>query len=201
MAIAAPRYMGAFGAAIGLQTLQQYGWLQDFEVYSGGAMALLEGFALAFVLAKWRLLKPGEAQWYVLLTMVLILALCVPLVALPYLLVEQLGVGNVSQVFGEAFVLQILWSFVVLAVPMFVIMAVGFADVNEYERIASKAKQQAAVKQSQQRVKQAQAKPFACDACSEAFTSQKALNGHRAHCKPKANGVSKEWTVRQIGMN
>jgi hypothetical protein len=188
--IAAPRYMGAFAASIGISAIEHYPALQTLEVLSGGAMALLEGFALAFILSKWRLLKPGSTHWYTLLVNVLILAISLPLVALPYLLIEQNGL-HVAQLFEGRFLLQAVWSFLVAAVPVFVVMGVGFADVDQYERQTAQAKQQAKVKQARRALRQGQeqkpSKDFTCEYCGAIFDKQKALNGHKANCKARAN--------------
>jgi hypothetical protein len=194
VAIAAPRYMGAFGSAVGLDVLDHFTWLADVEAYSGAAMALLEGFALAFVLSKWRLLKPG-LHFAILLLFICLLAATLPAVAVPYLLAEQTG-QQVSLLFADVYWLQVCWSFLVAGVPMLVIMAVGFADTpDEQEQLARRAKAEQtrqatrqAEQQAKQQTRQTVSKPFVCESCGERFSKQQGLNGHRAHCKAQANG-------------
>lgn len=139
VAIAAPRYIGAFGAAIGFAVLQDpsFGWLKYAESYSGGAMAILEGFALAFVLRKLRTMQKVNVDWWILITMIAMLTATLPLVALPYLLSEQWQV-DITSVFGGWQSLQIFWSFLVVAVPMLIIVTVGFADVEEGQKQPAK---------------------------------------------------------------
>jgi len=188
VAIAAPRYAGAFGAAIGVSAIERYTWLAGAEIATGAAMAILEGFALAFVLNKWRLLAPRSAHWYILLTFIGLLALTVPAVALPYLLIEQSQL-SISALFAGWFALQASWSFLVAGVPMLVIMAVGFADVEETDRAKHAAKSSADVKRVKREVKQAAVpvvrneSEYQCEDCGFVSETQNGLNAHRRYCE------------------
>ncbi len=213
VAIAAPRYAGAFGAAIGLDVLQSYPWLAPVEIATGAAMAILEGFALAFVLARWRLLVAGRGlQWYILLAFILLLAASLPAVAVPYLLIEQNN-SLMSELFAGRYWLQIAWSFLVAGVPMLVVMAVGFADMpDEAEVSERRATERAKIERSRTTVERITAseratrraeqertvselQPFMCDACGRTFARQNGLNGHRAHCEPATNGHHAEQSI------
>jgi hypothetical protein len=211
VSIAAPRYIGAFGASIGVSALSKLPWLANVEMFSGGAMALLEGFALAFILGKLRLLDPASPQHKTLTRLAWAIALTLPVIGLPYLLSEQNGL-TVKQLFatgGLTFPLQVFWSLVVLIVPVLVVMAVGYADIDSFERDSLLANREAKVKQVKQQIKQNQqqakqtieqnlSKPFACEVCGTSFPSAKALNGHKAHCKLSANG---KQTVSVLSAN
>lgn len=202
VAIAAPRYMGAFAVAIGIDALKQYPLLAHAEVLSGGAMALLEGFAVAFVLSKWRKLKPASASWFVLLTFAILLAATLPLVAAPYLLIEQ-DSSTAQALFANHRLLQIAWSILVAGVPMLVIMAVGFADVElaeaelaQFEPKSANFEPVSSAEVQAQLASSAQAQlKLSCSACSKTFISSKALCGHKAHCRAKANGKLPEMEV------
>ncbi|MBN1992827.1 MAG: hypothetical protein JW953_08980 [Anaerolineae bacterium] len=132
--IAIPRYAGAFALSAGFVA---EGYLHTSlgisEVIAGVAMAVLEGFAIAFILNKWRLLKASSIAWYALLTVTSLLALSLPLVAIPYLYFMQNGFEAVRDVFPNIW-LQNAWNFTVAFVPMLVVIGVGLADVNELER-------------------------------------------------------------------
>ncbi|MHC4687964.1 MAG: C2H2-type zinc finger protein [Planctomycetota bacterium] len=201
VSIAAPRYIGAFGASIGVAALDLIPGLAYVEMFTGGAMALLEGFALAFILGKMRLLNPATPQHKTLQRLAWAIVLTLPVIGLPYLLSEQLGL-TISQLFangGLMFALQVFWSLTVLIVPVLVVMAVGYADIDDFERDSLLAEQTAEVKLFKQQIKQntqqvmqtaeqTLSKPHACEICGRRFESAKGLNGHKAHCKLAANG-------------
>src|SRR3990172_6283620 len=94
--------------------------------------AILEGFAIAYVLGKWRSLKNNSLQWWILLAFTFLLAITLPLVATPYLLIEQ-DKSTISLLFAEHRLMQIAWSILVAGVPVLIIMAVGYADSEEHE--------------------------------------------------------------------
>jgi hypothetical protein len=133
VAIAIPRYAGAFALSAGYVAegdLHRY--LGIAEVIAGVSMAVLEGFALAFILNKWRLLKTSSLPWWSLLMVISLLALSLPMVAVPYLYFAQ-GLSIISSIFPNIWV-QNGWNFVVAGVPMLVVVGVGLADVDELER-------------------------------------------------------------------
>lgn len=222
--IAAPRYVGAFAASIGMSALEIFPSLAYIEMFSGAAMALLEGFALAFILGKIRQLEPGTTQHKTLTRFAWMIAATLPIIGLPYLLSEQ-NQQTITELFAGnllIFAFQIGWSLTVLIVPVLVVMAVGYADVDQIEQkiLAAKdrakvAKEEARVEQTVQKIGQAAkqtklqikqeleqakqdvSKPFSCDYCTASFESIKGLNGHLAHCKSKQNG-SKIVVVEEV---
>ena len=193
--IAAPRYMGAFAAAIGISALSHndYQWIERVEVYSGLAMAILEGFALAFVWGKWNKLTNKDFRWYVLLFFIITLALTIPFVSLTYLLMEQ-DQFTTSELFGTNYLLQVLWTFLVAGVPMFIIMAVGFADSNfsESSKVKDRLKDVNArdtfvlsPDQDINYINVEEVKKFYCQnvGCNFTSSSERGLNVHKARCK------------------
>jgi len=104
--VAAPRYMGAFAAAIGIQLVDYYTWFPNAEIWSGAAMAILEGWAIAFIFRKWRQLPIKSWPWIVMLFLQIALMLTLPFVAAPYLMSAQLSqpVKNILSPF-------LLWLF------------------------------------------------------------------------------------------
>ena len=134
VAIAIPRYAGAFALSAGfVATGYMHIGLGIAEVLAGIAMAILEGFAIAFILNKWRLLKSNSVAWYALIVVTSLLALSMPLVAIPYLFYYQAGFDDINALFNSIW-LQNAWNFVVAGVPMVVVVGVGLADVNELEK-------------------------------------------------------------------
>jgi hypothetical protein len=214
VSIAAPRYIGAFGASIGISALALMPWLAYVEMFTGGAMALLEGFALAFILGKMRLLDPASHQHKTLHRLAWGIVLTLPVIGLPYLLSEQNKI-TVTELFaagGMAFAMQVCWSLTVLIVPVLVVMAVGYADTDDFERDSLLASREAEVKQVKQQIKQTEreakqiieqtvSKPFACEICGNSYESAKGLNGHKAHCKPSASGEQVAGIMSTNGQN
>jgi hypothetical protein len=127
VAVAAPRYMGAFAAAIGANIISKWPWFISVEIISGLAMALLEGWAIAFTFRRWRSLPVGTFQWYILLVPQLFLLVALPATATPYLVSSQLG-----KPVAEIFPMGLLWgwSFLVAAVAPLIVAAVGYSDVE-----------------------------------------------------------------------
>lgn len=233
--IAAPRFAGSFGLAAGVN-LSNYAWIETAEVYSGLGMAMLEGFALSFILSKWRLLKPYSLAWWSVTAIAILLATTLPLVALPYLLLAQSNAAGTADIFtgNTGYFLQILWNFLVSAVPMLIIFGVGLADVDELDqsrkqasieqnkqemelhlrklavstelqielerskadvaieeaRVGAelskrkiRAEHKFAMMQLEQELEQNVGKAFVCESCSRGFESERALRGHKSHCK------------------
>lgn len=191
VAVAAPRYMGAFASAMGLVLLEHWPWFADVEIITGAAMALLEGWAIAFVFRHWRRTKAGGTHWKVLLTLQIILLLMLPATATPYLVSSQLGEPAIR-------ILPIwlvwLWSFAVAAIAPLVVAAVGYADVGEPAIASKKPKVEPATSEVESVVSEpiAELASFACLHCPATFATLQALNAHqRVHAgKIAINGAS-----------
>jgi len=127
VAVAAPRYMGAFASAIGVNIIEKWPGFVSVEIFSGLAMALLEGWAIAFTFRRWRSLTPGTLQWYILLIPQVFLLLALPSTVTPYLVSAQLRLP-VAMIFPVY--LLWAWSFLVAAVAPLIVAAVGYSDVE-----------------------------------------------------------------------
>ena len=184
VAIAAPRFAGIFVSAIGSTPTELYPWLVHAELISGFAMAVLEGFAVSYVLSKWRLLKPGSTNWVILLILACLLALTLPMAAIPYLLTEQSG-QSIAAVFAGNMLLQAAWSFLIAFVPLLVVMAVGFADSDQFTWQQHEQQQVSKIKQAKKQAKEQaeQGDQLTCEHCGQGFPSKRARAGHMAHCK------------------
>lgn len=126
--VAAPRYMGAFASVIGIDILTHWPGFANVEIGSGAAMAVLEGWAVAFMFRRWRVMPTGSPHWWVLLVLQFALMLALPATATPYLLSSQLG-QPANEIMP--FALLVAWSFTVAAIAPLVLAAVGYSDTKE----------------------------------------------------------------------
>lgn len=217
--IGTPRYMGAFGALVGVNALTVAPWLIWAEVYSGMAMGVFEAFAIAFIFSRLSLLPNSSDDYKRLHIYAWLMVVLLPLVALPYLMASQLGLP-VAQLFalgqlvaplefaykgllvlllnGFGLALQLVWSLAALLVPVVSLMAIGYSDINPVEAQKIKLSQAADLKAFKQGLCIAQAedeqkkiKPYAClnPGCKERFTKKLGRNGHMANCKHKLSEV------------
>ncbi len=177
--VASPRYMGAFALGIGIDLLNFYPWFAHVEVWSGLAMAILEGLAIAFVFRKWRSMRAGTAVWRILLALMLALMVALPLTAAPYLVASQLDLPIQSLM--PAY-LQWMWSFLVAAIAPLVLAAVGYADREPVVR-ASKPASNGIEPALERNV---------CPHCDKKFKSAQGKAAHSRWCKEKeANNQEK----------
>lgn len=199
--VAAPRYMGAFASVIGIDILTHWPGFANIEIGSGAAMAVLEGWAVAFMFRRWRTMPTGSAHWWVLLILQFALMLALPATATPYLLSSQLGLPAKDIM---APWLLVAWSFVVAAIAPLVLAAVGYTDVEqkqEQKEPTKAQKQPTKVEQKEQiepqqkpilnRTKQSKKGAFACPDCGATFAKVQGLNAHGQHCPNRvavANG-------------
>jgi len=181
IAVAAPRYMGAFAAALGIDVVARWSHFADVEIASGAAMALVEGLAVAFVFRRWRSMRTGSTQWKISLALQVALIVTLPLVATPYLLSSQLG-QPVREVMP--FALLAAWSFIVSAIAPLVLAAVGYTDTQPAQRASTKtAESEPDTEAKPVKAKQVLAQAnFECDTCKKMYPTQQALNAHKRFC-------------------
>ena len=168
VAVAAPRYMGAFAAAIGVNLILSWPWFATVEIITGGAMALLEGWAVAFLFRHWRRLRFRSTHWYILLGLQIALLLMLPATATPYLVASQRN-ETITVLLDPA--AQWLWSLGLATIAPLIAAAIGYADAGS-GTVAKPSQLEPTTSEPR----------FACQRCPARFTSQAALNGHqRAH--------------------
>lgn len=204
MLVAIPRYVGLMLFISGFQFAgSSLIALHVAEGVAGLALAVLEGFALAYILGIYPLLE-SKAQQRTVLGIVLTLLITLPLCAAPYML--KLFDG--SDIFAEAdsTLLKFAWVTATLAMPMLIIAGVAVVEQHSSAVRLAKASHRADVKQQLQQIKaapqQAQAAPqqseaapqqaesaepaeHICPNCGVSKPSGKSLAGHLAHCKAK----------------
>lgn len=125
VAVAAPRYMGAFAYAIGISLPVAWGWFATVEILSGLAMALLEGWAVAYISRRWQGIPRGTMRHTIVGVFQAVLLLMLPLTALPYLVgmnvsKPTIGIMPIAAIWA--------WEFVVAAVSPLIAAAVGYVD-------------------------------------------------------------------------
>lgn len=125
VAVAAPRYMGAFAYAIGISLPVAWGWFATVEILSGLAMALLEGWAVAYISRRWQTIPRGTMRHTIVGVFQAVLLLMLPLTALPYLVgmnvsKPTIGIMPIAAIWA--------WEFVVAAVSPLIAAAVGYVD-------------------------------------------------------------------------
>jgi hypothetical protein len=128
IAVAAPRLAGAMAASAGIDVMVTHPAIFiPAEIASGFFMAILEGLAIAYILGRWRLLQSKTIHWWTLLILSILLALTLPMVSAPYLFSKQAEIA-INELFNNNFFWQFSWSFIVAAVPVLIVMAVGVAS-------------------------------------------------------------------------
>jgi hypothetical protein len=204
--VAAPRYMGAFASVIGIDILTHWPGFANVEIGSGAAMAILEGWAVAFMFRKWRTMEANSTHWWVLLFLQFALMLALPATATPYLLSSQLG-QPANEIMP--FPLLVAWSFTVAAIAPLVLAAVGYADVEqkqEQKEPTKVQKQPAKVEQKEQieglqkpdslykkpATKRVKKGDFACPDCGATFAKVQGLNAHKQHCPNRIRQIEAE---------
>jgi len=199
VAVAAPRYMGAFASALGIMIVDYYTWFPHLEIWSGAAMALIEGWAIAFVFRRLRSI-PGR----MLPALLVALMVALPAVAAPYLVSSQLN-QPVEQIVSTPVLW--LWSLLVAAIAPLVLAAVGYAESAPLEDSIESGESETESGQDIPLKPIELAKPFdnaksndigevelaqeliECEVCGREFGSQQALNAHKRFCaQPVGNG-------------
>lgn len=125
VAVAAPRYMGAFAYAIGISLPATWQWFATVEILSGLAMALLEGWAVAYISRRWQTIPRGTMRHNIVGVFQAVLLLMLPLTALPYLVgmnvsKPTIGIMPIAAIWA--------WEFIVAAVSPLIAAAVGYVD-------------------------------------------------------------------------
>ena len=140
--VAAPRYAGAIAYALGINIAVRYPWLIDAEVASAVALAVLEGWAIAYVFRAIRSLPPRSVHSKRLFAMITVLLLMLPVVGTPYMVGAGYG-ANVADVMPDVAIW--LWKFVVNAVVPLCVASVGYASGASTKKQLAKSHEQVVV--------------------------------------------------------
>lgn len=124
-AVAAPRFVGVFATARGVDLVAELGWVfLGPEILSGVAMALLEGVAIAYIGKRWRRME-RNIYWKLLGVFLGVLLLSLPLVVMLDLFYAMKGaqMGKMA-----ADVILIGWTFMVALTNPLIAVALGLVD-------------------------------------------------------------------------
>lgn len=149
MLVAAPRYIGLM---LFLSGFVFNGWLLDAlhisEGVAGLSLAILEGFALSFILSR-RQLGFSRFDKGLLLTVVAILLVLLPLCATPYLLYlfdgSRLFVAQQNSVVVDVF--KFCWAAATASMPILIIVGVALVEKDPVDVEILNAERQALLQQ------------------------------------------------------
>lgn len=127
--VATLRQMGVNGHFIGYDPASNWPWFQPLEVWSGVAMAMLEGIALAYIAKHWRKLSPtGWADWtywVILLMGQLAMAVSIVFYVSVYAYAAQRG-STVAQIFTPQ--ANMIWNVSVALVNPLIAILIGLVE-------------------------------------------------------------------------
>lgn len=127
--VATLRQMGVNGHFVGYDPATSWSWFQPLEVWSGIAMAMLEGIALAYIAKRWRRLSPKGwaewAYWSILLLGQLSMLVSIVFYVSMYAYAAQRGT-TVAQVFTPG--ANMVWNVSVALVNPLIAILIGIVD-------------------------------------------------------------------------
>lgn len=219
MFVAIPRYVGLMLFLSGFVFTPF--WLDALHVVEGVAglaLSVLEGFALAFILAR-RQLGFSKADKVILYVVVALLLVLLPICAAPYLLFlfdgSSLFAAQQPNFVQSAF--KFAWATATASMPILIIVGVALVEKDPVDVEILNAERQALLKQTlsrieaeteqttlqyqleaqqaraehrtkKQQVEQQANKPYVCSNCGAAFEKSQGLAGHKRSCKAPASG-------------
>lgn len=171
---ATPRWVGALLAAEGFMMPEAWGvwWVPISAIFSAG-MALVEGFAFAFVFNAWRLDRSKTSNrllWLAMLSALVFILVLAPFIA------AQVRAETLETVLGTGWALW-LWSASVAASTIVIVASVGYAQKQRPQTQAGASAARIAAQES------ARVAQHICW-CGEARDTQQGL---AAHTKKHAN--------------
>lgn len=135
MAVSIPRYVGILFYASGLGFNGAWGFAHYAELIAGVCLALLEGFALSYMVDRVQL-NTSKIEQAAIIAVALLLLILLPLAAIPSMYFAFIGAslfasfaGNVAQVCFTC-----AWLFAVAAMPILIILGVGLTQSDPLER-------------------------------------------------------------------
>lgn len=179
---AAPRWAGALLEADGVPALAEWAaWWRVAALLLSIGMAAVEGFALAYVLSRWR--KERENGSHLLFWLAMIALIDFAVILAPYVAANVSGIP-LRLVLGDGALLW-AWSIAVAGSTGLVVASVGYAQrSSDASQAGAKAQPENLATDS-----------YTCEDCRRSFRTHQALNAHRRTHQPSANG--KEPIVEQ----
>ena len=154
MLVAAPRYVGLM---LYLSGFVFAGWMLDglhfAEGVAGLALAVLEGFALAFILSR-RQLGFSRADKILMLVVVVALLILLPLCATPYLLYLFDGTNLFAE--QQSFVVSVLkfaWATATASMPVLIVVGVALVERDPVDVELLRAERQALLEQTLSKIR------------------------------------------------
>lgn len=206
MLVAIPRYVGLmlFITGFRFEGVPLVA-LHIAEGVAGLSLAVLEGFAIAYIFSKFPLIQSVAQKW-LLSTLVSILLIMLPLCVAPYML--ELYDGTKLFVELDSLLLKFTWVTATVAMPMLIIAGVALVEQNstDYKLLKQLHKPHAATTTATKEQAattttttvatiaatntQVEPSSFTC-ACGSSFSSKQALGGHVRTCKEAQNAKAK----------
>lgn len=142
--VATLRQMGVNGHFINYDPAGAWNWFQPLEVWSGLAMAALEGVALAYIARRWRQLQPKTwkdwSLWTILLLGILVMLGAVVFYTSFYAFAAQRG-SVVAEVFNPN--VNMLWNLSVALVNPLIAILIGIVAGNNQDEQETSDEQEA----------------------------------------------------------
>ena len=196
MIVAAPRYVGLM---LFLSGFVFRGWLLDAmhiaEAAAGLSLAVLEGFALSYILSR-RQLGFSKLDKFFVYIVVAVLLILLPLCATPYLWFlfdgTQLFVDQQNNFVAALF--KFIWIAATASMPILIVIGVALVEKDPTDVAISLAEREAAKQQTIARI-QAEAEQYVAEV--EARTEQILLEHRLSAKQTKAEYRTKEQQVEQ----
>lgn len=187
---AMPRWVAALLAAEGMVIPESWWWWLPLSAVMSAGMAIVEGWAFAFVFHAWRNAQGRASRWLAILAIVS--AVVFVAVVAPYVAASVRGVA-IGDILATALSLGV-WSSAVALSTIAIVASVGFAQKRQpatrSETPANQKRTEAT--SSDPRAKPERTKIAECPWCNgemhEPFRSVNQRNAHVGRCKMKVNG-------------
>lgn len=174
MAVSMPRYVGILFYASGFSLTSEWGLLKVAELVAGCALALLEGFAISYMVDRVQL-NTSKIEQGLIIAVACVLLLLLPLAAVPsmYFAFTSTSLFAVSQNDISQAGFTCFWLFMVASIPIFIIIGVGLTQSDPMERKHRQAIKQAETEQAIARLKaETQQKVTAMQAETERYIAE-----------------------------
>lgn len=154
MLVAAPRYVGLLLYLAGFTFSEQaLSWLHVAEGVAGLSLAVLEGFALSFILSRRQLGFSTLDKWLLYFVVGLLLVL-LPVCAAPYLLFLYDGSSLFADQLGNSVhpTFKFIWATATASMPILIVLGVALVEKDPVDVEILNAERQALLQQTLSRI-------------------------------------------------